>query len=80
MSSNRLNDDKSAITCAEHTNNTAFSYVMNTMQYEHKKDGSCQKYSTKNMSGNVMCEKKRNLVDVESTLRGQKYYLSKCSR
>jgi hypothetical protein len=52
---------------------------MDSMQYEHKKSNAV-KYTAKNMSGNVMQEKKRDLVDVESTLRGQTKKLSRCSR
>lgn len=78
MSSTNLLSDKCAKTVADRNNNSTFSYVMNTQLYEHKK--TAVKYNTKSMSGNVMHDKKRDLVDVESKLRGQTKKLSRCSR
>ena len=78
MSDTNLLSDKCAKTVADRNNQSTFSYVMDTQQYEHKK--TRVKYNTKSMSGNVMQDKKRDLVDVESKLRGQTKKLSRCSR
>lgn len=79
MSSTNLLSDKCAQSVADKNNVSTFSYIMDSMQYEHKKSTAI-KYTAKNMSGNVMQEKKRDLVDVESKLRGQTKKLSRCSR
>ena len=78
MSSTDLHSDSCVKKAAACGNKSTFRYIMDTMQYEHKK--TKQGYTAKNMSGNVMTEKKRDLVDVESKLRGQTKKLSKCLR
>jgi paraquat-inducible protein B len=79
MSSTDLLSDKCAKSVADRNNDTTFNYVVDKMQYEHKKSNKIA-YNAKNMSGNVMQEKKRDLVDIESRLRGQTKKLSRCSR
>ena len=79
MSSTNLLSDQCAKSVEDQNNVSTFNYIMDSMQYEHKKSNAI-KYTAKNMSGNVMQEKKRDLVDVESTLRGQTKKLSRCSR
>ena len=78
MSSTNLHNDACSKEMTNNTNKSTFDYVTNTMQYEHKR--TKVQYGTKAMGGNVMQDKKRNLVDVESVLRGQTKKLSKCNQ
>lgn len=78
MSSTNLHDDACSKAMANKNNSTAFEYVTNTMQFEHKRKKV--QFGTKSMGGNVMQDKKRDLVDVESVLRGQTKKISKCGK
>tara|TARA_B110000914_G_C15513774_1_gene472235 strand:+ start:1029 stop:1265 length:237 start_codon:yes stop_codon:yes gene_type:complete len=78
MSNTNLHSDECSKALSDSRDQSSFSYIMEPMQYEHKK--TTVKYTTKSMGGNVMQDKKRDLVDIESSLRGQTKKLSKCGK